>query len=79
MSAIRRLAVPALFALALSPSSARAGAAAEERRQVLAADAVLEGLSWPEGSTVIYRRGFVRGCRAPDRRSGSGAAESCCA
>lgn len=66
MGAVRGLALPSLFALALSPSPARAGAAAEERPQVLVSDAVVEGVPWPAGSTLIYRRGFVRGCRSGD-------------
>jgi hypothetical protein len=51
-----------LLVTALSADAAWACAAAEERFEVLAADATVEGLGWPAGSTLIRRRGFVRGC-----------------
>lgn len=50
----------------LSSPPVGAGAAAVERRSVLVADETREGILWPGGSTLIYRSGFVQGCRAAD-------------
>ena len=41
--------------------------AARERSLVIAVDEVHEGLTLPRGSKLIYRDGFVKGCRAKDR------------
>ena len=40
--------------------------AAEEREVVITADEVHHGLTFPRGSKLIYRKGFVRGCRSSD-------------
>ena len=40
--------------------------AAEERKVVITVDEVHHGLTFPAGSTLIHRKGFVKGCRSPD-------------
>lgn len=54
------------LALALSSAAAHGGRNAEERSAVIKTDSIVEGISWPGGSTLIHRRGFVRGCRSAD-------------
>ncbi len=62
----RLLGTAFVWALTLSAAAAQGGAAAKERTQHITTDTPVEGVTWPAGSTLIYRNGFVRGCRSAD-------------